>query len=284
MPISQKLPHVINLLLVIAIAYLVAQFITGQLTSDVTATTATSTTEQPTTPITRPGFRSVALFGQAKQVDTPKPVEKKQRVKAKLNLKLLGVVASSAPGYKPTAVISRNNETKAYAIGDTIMNGVKLVEVHARSIVVSHAGLEKIIELEKTNGKGIQFNPQKEPAKTTTASIGPSNFSNRLTRRLGNYKEKLQKNPMSLINLFVGEPVSRDGQMVGIRVRPGQDRELFKALQLKPKDIIMSINDIPITNTSRMGELMDLVKSTSFFNLEIERNNAPMHLSVTLPE
>ena len=79
-----------------------------------------------------------------------------------------------------------------------------------------------------------------------------------------------------------GQPVVRNGEVVGVRLSNGRDPALMRQLGLRANDLLMKVNDIPVGDASRIGDLLKLISEARRFELQLERNNTNELLTIYL--
>lgn len=183
------------------------------------------------------------------------------------DLTLKGTVASTTDN-NGLAIIEYRGEDKVFTVGDIIAPGFELKRVLSQEIHVINAGTTKKILLLKT-GDG-----NSRPARATPAAARrdtrPSN--NRSVRAGG------VSLPTKLGDLLRPQPVFQDGKQLGYRVYPGRKREQFKALGLKPGDLVTEINGTPLSDPSRGLEIFRSLNESTQVSVSIQRNGAQTSL------
>ena len=76
----------------------------------------------------------------------------------------------------------------------------------------------------------------------------------------------------------------KGGQVIGFKIRPGSNRELFLSLGLKPNDIVTAVNGIELNSSAKAMEVYQTVRGETNASLDILRNNEPVSLSVSVDE
>ncbi|WP_417450055.1 type II secretion system protein N [Kordiimonas sp.] len=168
-----------------------------------------------------------------------------------LKLALFGLRAG-ADG-NGTAIVTASGEAqKLVRIGDEITSGVSLSAVYADRIEVSRRGMRETIYLKP---KGARMAAPK--AANRGAGIGGQDL-------------------LSSLGKLDLTPVMRGGRLVGFRTGEGADNGLLARFGLQPNDILIAVNDSPLTSFERLKELPDEFATAKSLTLEIERNGAPV--------
>ncbi len=216
-------------------------------------------------------FIPVELFGKELK-KTAAPLAKKV---VQLNLKLNGTIQNKD---KSVALISKSgSKAKVYAIGEKIMAGVTVSEIHNDSVVLLHNGQNKILKMEKATGGQSIFKMKQSSNKSTNKSTNKS-----MRNKVSTYKKQLVKNPQKLANLFVGEPVIQDNKYKGIKVSSAKNKELLEHLGLKDGDIVMSVDNIPLNDFSKLGELASKMSLASKAEVLLLRDGVEQRITLDL--
>lgn len=227
-------------------------------------------------------LQSVQLFGDgvtgalldepvvAPQVEVEDDVEK-----TKLNLKLVGVFASSNQSAS-SAVIASGSDQKIYQIDEKLPvgNNVNLAKVLNDRVILSNNGNYEALWLYSEsdfkvsyarNSRAPQREPEPEPKDVPSAvKLKPS---------------QVPKNISDVVRFSVHR---EEGQMVGFRIRPNKNRELFDQLGLKANDIVTSVNGIPIDSPQAIRDNYQQVKKATSVDLEIRRGEETFYINVSL--
>lgn len=303
--IVSPIVYVANVILIACIAYAITIFLIDYLEENYSTKPLIVKDSSKNTnvkiPVMVKTFLPAPIFGTAKIIKVPKVIKRPEENKpvkivkraTRTNIKLLGIIMLPPPGIS-AAIIFENGKSKTVSEKEEITRNVSLDKVYSSYIEILNNGVVETIFLKKRRGfEDISlpisnFSPKEVIKKdifkktTRTKTIRPSSMPGNLQSRLEKYKRQLSNNPMSLMNLLVGRPVSKNGKMYGVKIYPGSDKELFKALEFKPKDIIVNINGIPLADSHRLGELLGLVKTTNLFEIELIRDGSTMTVSTSL--
>lgn len=243
-------------------------------------------------------WNSIALFGKAEIVKQP-VVKKVQISKPKnpaalqrLDVTLIGVMLSSK-AQNSYISIREKGETRVLKNGAEIQGGVVVKTIQPRAFVASDGSAERIFYLipadqlkasdreaemlqEKQKPEGASFTDRKEAEEITYQVDEETKL------KLVEYREQLQENPLSLIDLVRVSPVQRNGELYGYRLLHGQDRKLLKSVGLRAGDIMLNVNDLPITDPGQLSEVIASLASGNMINLKIERGGKPRDLNVVV--
>lgn len=287
---NNKLIDFSNIIFAVLMSYFIAELLLVLVTPKQKIITKTIQNETPTN-----RYQASFIFGKSVIKTATKPVDNLKKEKlvpsenlslAPITLNILGLIKTKNP--KNSVIFfndKKTNKKKFVKVGEMIDSNTKLLAVEHNYITVLHHGHKKIVLVnDKKSQKSVQIstNSKQKPSEKQGARISvnlPTNFASKIK----DIRKKLKSNPISLMNLFAGIPVVKNGKVQGIKISAGSDKKLFNALQLKSQDIIISVNDIPITDASRIGDLMALIDSTTVLNIYLERDGIKRILTVGLP-
>ena len=227
-------------------------------------------------------LETLRLFGEVARkapVSALKPASRP----AAHNLQLSGIYLESGPDGVGYAVLAPPNVIPlVYAVGDTVKPGIMLESIHPDHVVLNNRGHAETLRLpDGTDSLGIETAASSPPPVSTDA--GDVVVVDKATRRkLERYRQQLLGNPLAVAGVIRGQPVMRNGQVVGVRLSNGRDPALMAQLGLRANDLLMKVNDIPVGDASRIGELLELISEARRFELQLERNNAHELLTIYL--
>ena len=213
------------------------------------------------------------IFGN-KKVPTKEKVVVKKIKQSKLNLQLIGVlfqrensIAIVSPSDKPALA-------KNYRVGDKVKVGVVIKEIGTNFVI-----LKRGEKLEK-----LTF---KKDAKSDDIIIGQfkssrSKLSTVQKSKLDDYRLNIIKNPKKLLSIVSVVPFFSNGKMLGVKVKPNKDKDIFIGLGFKSGDIITKVNNISVNNFSKFGIIRQLIYSNTAFTLQVKRGNETIVLEVSL--
>ena len=268
---NKQASFIFNLILLVWLAHLLANTIFQLLVDNQTTTIEThqSIVKKQSQKLTLP----LNLFGIVKQ----KPKTYSRTKNTRLNLNLIGILNQ---GKKSLAIIKYNSKDNIYQIGDTIASGVTLKDVKKKYIILSrHGNLEKLQLKQAKLNKFIETQSKNtnRNAKTKVAKL--SNTQKKVVKK---YQRQLLTNPISLFQLVGIKPKYENDRLSGFLLFPTNERKLFFDLGFKKNDILIEINQNPLTN---MGQAMrlsrGLAKQTNF-TLTVKRNQQIKILSIKL--
>ncbi|MGD9357020.1 MAG: type II secretion system protein GspC [Chromatiales bacterium] len=235
-------------------------------------------------------WQNMPLFGRSvtQQSTTSEPARPRvpKGLLARMRLEVLGIVDSNNPG-KSYVVIREKGETMVLQEGDEIRDGITIETIEPKSFIATDGTGEKRFEIEMlSEGSDIISTDEITPdSGEATSELPPVDFRVTNAQVLGKieeYKTALADNPLELIGQIRVQPVPRDGVTYGYRVYPGRDRTLLTGVGLRPGDILISVNDNPLSDPAELNTILDSLSQSSTIQLKIERGGKIRDINVVL--
>jgi len=274
-----KLSVYLTLVLIAASAWLVGQMVWGVAydKQQVTRWTPIHTTNNTHSSNPNQGQQQAVsrlldahLFGRYSQQTVAKPVAAKvvDAPKTRLNLVLVGAVSSSV-SENSLAVIANRGKQATYGIGETI-EGTRAIlkSVLIDRVIIENQGQDETLMLEGVKySKLSQTQPQRQVAANSSSNkAGPT------AGQLEQIRREITENPQKIMQYIRLSQVRKDGKVMGYRVGPGKNRELFDSVGLKQGDIATHINGEDLSDPAAMGKLWKSISDLTELNLTVERN------------
>ncbi|XHF86591.1 type II secretion system protein GspC [Vibrio sp. HN007] len=214
-------------------------------------------------------LKSANLFGSySEKAEVVKPVEVvKDAPKTKLNLTLVGVVASSNQG-NSLAVIANRGVQSTYGINEDIEGTrAKLKAVFVDRVIIDNAGRDETLMLQ-----GIDYKKLSTSQTTTSSSPNVRTSGNNPTNALEAIKREITQDPQRLLQYIqLSQMRGKDGKLIGYRVRPGKNKALFDSVGLKSGDIATHINGEDLADSATMGRIWTSLSELTELSLTVDR-------------
>ena len=280
--INQSLPVWINVLIILAISYTLAQLTwllipaeTESYSPSVRTSTLQTKTQSDESQAQIEQLYQAHLFGKyeaiiSKAVKTVAP-------DTRLNLELTGVLAAD-PMDNASAIISigkRGNED-IYSIGDKV-SGATVKEIYPDHIIIERSGRLETLRLPK------EFSSNTLITKNSSTHSSEINASSTPGQVLGKIRQKIIKNPTSFGQYAIPVPYSENGKLRGYRLQPQRDRALFDQVGLEPTDVIIGINGVSLDNPTNGLKALQALQKARQINITVLRNGAEIPLSFEIP-
>lgn len=233
----------------------------------------------------QPGAQEIAAV-TTPAVSERSGIEQNAR-ETRLALKLTGIVAADADGMG-SAVIEAKNVEQTYTIGDQlpVQGTVTLAKVMPTQVVLDNSGTYELLRL-------FEESPLDELAGTMAAepaapeALDDMNSSDALATAVApeiasELRKQLYENPESLADVLQVSAVRDDAGLRGYRLAPGRNAQQFKALGLRPGDVVTAVNGLTLGDPANTVRLYQLMRDATDATLEIERDGGTTTLRVSL--
>ena len=271
---NQLLPTWISLLLVIVIAWQIAQ----RAWMMVPAPSAGDPVKTPMLMLTSPGAGNVTadakqisaahIFGVASRDDiAPAPVTEaieNLRDTRLTSLTLKGTIAANPSELAMAIIADSGNEEKVYTIGDPVTSGANLHAVYTDRVVLNENGVLTNLKL-----------PQDFPAGAPTGLRRNSTITNRASTNTRSIRSAVTRNVSKLADVIRPTPYFVNGQQQGYRVYPGRNRAQFTALGLRPGDLIKDIDGQALNDPTQAMQIFQSLGNADQVSVTVERNGQP---------
>ncbi|MCF2859601.1 type II secretion system protein GspC [Pseudoalteromonas sp. SMS1] len=223
------------------------------------------------------------IFGKANE--KPKAEAKPQPVisnapETQLNVRLTGIVAVSQNDVAGLAIIESQGRQETYLVQDAIKGTrAKLAQVLPDRVILDVSGRFETLMLD-----GLDFTQKVAMPTTPKRNSEPKSrkISEDTRSELAQRRQELLNEPGKLFDYIRISPERRNGQLVGYRLRPGKDPELFKKMGLKNNDLAIAINGYQLTDMKQAMTAMNELRESTDANITIERDGRILDVQFSL--
>lgn len=226
------------------------------------------------------------LFGQVEVAAAPKAEEQVVVPETRLNLTLVGVLASSSSATAKAIIGDASGNEEFYSIGMQVPGGATLEEVHPTHVMLKRNNRLEMLrlpaddELEGTNAAAAPT-PTAPQARRVMPAYGAGD--NRSTGALlRDYRDALNQDPQSVMDLVRAEPVREGDRLVGYRISPGRDRQLLSKFGLRAGDVVTAVNGVRLDNPVKGLEVMQNLQSAGQVSVDVTRNGVAQSFSFVI--
>ncbi|KZN31856.1 general secretion pathway protein C [Pseudoalteromonas luteoviolacea S2607] len=223
------------------------------------------------------------IFGKAnerpKEESKPKPVIS-NAPETQLNVRLTGIVAISQNDVAGLAIIESQGRQETYLVQDVVKGTrAKLAQVLPDRVILDVSGRFETLMLD-----GLDFTQQVAMPTTPKRNSEPKTrkISDDTRSELAQRRQELLNEPGKLFDYIRISPERRNGQLVGYRLRPGKDPELFKKMGLKNNDLAIAINGYQLTDMKQAMTAMNELRESTDANITIERDGRILDVQFSL--
>jgi general secretion pathway protein C len=234
------------------------------------------------------------LFGDAgrKVVAAPAPVVEEKPVEpevteTKLNLTLIGVVATSPRDPFASAIITNNDQgaiSMSYGTGEAVVDNVFLDEVHPRFVILRNESatpnrLERL-SLEGEEGEPAPAVPDpRQLAGAPKPGLAPSK---RITVSRQEITTDIMTNLAELQEIRPEAYLDEQGNVLGLTAENIGQIPLAKKLGLQDGDVLQDVNGEKIDSEQKIMEVMQQQMDARSIRIGILRNGKPTVLEYNL--
>lgn len=238
-------------------------------------------------------LKKLTPFGNPAQVEAVKTdvsnIEQ-EAADTQLNLVLRGLVYSSDEKVA-RAVIASSDKQEVYAVGDPIpmSNNVTVAKILADRVIINNNGKFESLWLFKDdpNAPKIRSTYAANPVNDNQmASAQPPVYYDDQNAQNYSVPTPVEQNAAQVgatLSDVVAMSIHREnGQIVGYKIRPGRNAEMFNSLGLQPDDVVTAVNGMPLNNPGKIMEIYRSMGSATSANLQILRNGSTVNLDISL--
>ncbi|HSC67284.1 MAG TPA: type II secretion system protein GspC [Cellvibrio sp.] len=218
-----------------------------------------------------------------------------------LNLILRGIIGSNKEK-SGRAIIASGERADVYAVGDALPVGsnVTLAKVLDGRVIINNNGSFESLWLFKEDPNA--------PKLTTSVGEAGGQASSEFATPGGYAQPPYQQQPplytdkapmadsprpaaadpavtaavKTLADVVAMSIYREGGQVVGYKIRPGRNPEMFNSLGLQTDDIVTAVNGVPLSSPGKIMEIYKSMGSATSANLEIRRGGSTVNLDVML--
>lgn len=231
------------------------------------------------------------LFGAA----STRAVANRDAPTTTLALRLRGTLADADPRAGIAVIADDLGNERAWRVGEQVVPGVTLDEVHADRVVLMHGGAQEVLALVRedtgapapvapTAGPraGALRNTAPAPAAPPTPNFTPPNIAH----GAADWQQTMDKIGGGSIDTLAKRvqltPVLDNGRIAGVRVSTAGDAALMARLGLRPSDIVTAVNGIPVDSVARGQQILDSLGSATDVRVTVTRDGAPSEITMKL--
>ncbi|MFV8836576.1 type II secretion system protein N [Aquisalimonas sp.] len=202
-----------------------------------------------------------------------------------LALELKGVFYSPKAGRASALISSRRDGTRQYREGDSLAGG-SIEAIYENRVVLRRQGAFETLSLEaaripldRTVDDLDTSLADGKASGTPTADQGQGDGSGE-SDELEHYRQQLADDPRQLSQMVGLQPATEDGEMVGVRVSPGEDERVMELLGLEPDDVVTSIGGTALDSPSRAFEAVQGLEGGEPVELGVRRDGDEQTLQI----
>ncbi len=214
-----------------------------------------------------------------------------------LNLILRGVLSSN-DDKAARAIIATGDRADVYGIGDALPvgNNVTLAKVLDLRVIINNNGSFESLWMYKDDPAAKLGTAVAAPSSEWATPGGYANppyqqqppvFADKSPRFDSPVPSPAGDAGMAQMGKTLADVVAmsiyrENGQVVGYKIRPGRNAEMFSSLGLQTDDVVTAVNGVPLSSPGKIMEIYKSMGSATSANLEIRRGGSTVNLDVML--
>ena len=292
----ERLPWILAALLIAALGYRMAELtwrvVPVTESEEIIPPEPAVATTQIAKPVIEASISQSNLFGRVEIAVAPKVEEQVVVPETRLNLTLLGVISSSAVRTAKAIISDASGNEEYYSVGMQVPGGASLEEIHADYVMLKRNNRLEMLRLpadESVAGVGgvgmgtpssMASAPQAGRRVLSPNAMGTDNRST--GAMLHEYRDALNQDPQSVMDLVRAEPVREGDKLIGYRVSPGRDRQLLSRFGLRAGDVVTMVNGVRLDNPVKGLEIIQNLQTAGQVNIEVMRNGVTQGFSFSV--
>ncbi|HFC93214.1 MAG TPA: hypothetical protein ENJ51_10430 [Leucothrix mucor] len=147
-------------------------------------------------------------------------------------------------------------------------------------LVAGPGGFKPSIAPPGYNKKRMKSPPKAKP-KPKPSPVPPKSTPNSdefSVKNMSKFREEMMADPSKLMEIANAQPYTKDGKLIGFRVRAGKRRRVFRQLGLRNGDIVKEVNGIVIDSSEKGIMLMSELSGASDLSITVLRGKRELHL------
>ena len=192
-------------------------------------------------------------------------VEVTEAPETQLNLRLAGLIMSTAEGGGSAQITTPDNRTQRFVTGDEVISGVVLEQIMSNRVILNRNGNNETLML---GGRGaglsvisvgtLATEVPREPNDASLAGPAPELLEGRIS------------DPGALFQSVRLAPVRRNDELYGYALNASGSQDTLKNASLQQGDILLEVNGARVSELD-FSEVIDEVGQNQTAMLQIER-------------
>ena len=226
------------------------------------------------------------LLGEAAPLDGD-AADRIDAPETRLNLQLRGVFYSRDTERAQAIISGAGSGSQHFRAGDSIGRGGTIEAIYEDRVILRRQGsyetlslpgdripLDRTLaDLDLSGGDGES--PAADESDQQQARIGPDEAS-----ELEQYRQRLSEDPQSLQQMVSMQPEHQDGQMVGVRVSPGQDDRIMELIGLEPGDVVTSIDGTELSDPNQAFQALQNISGDGPIEMRVLRDGSEQSMQI----
>ncbi|HET6604737.1 MAG TPA: type II secretion system protein GspC [Xanthomonadaceae bacterium] len=204
-----------------------------------------------------------------------------QAPETELRLQLRGTLNTTGQDQGLAIIADAQGNERAYRIGERLAEGARLIAVHeARVLLEREDGRTEALSL-----PGIRSDAR-EPVPATAPGADGTPFVNPLISTGGPSIEAARQSLAPDLAVLSREisvlPVIENGRIRGVRLAVGRDSDLYARTGLRPGDVIVAVNGVPLDGPERQQQLLESLRGAQALRVTVLREGSESEMRIGL--
>lgn len=182
-----------------------------------------------------------------------------------LNLRLAGLIMSTAEGGGSAQITTPDNRTQRFVTGDEVISGVVLEQIMSNRVILNRNGNNETLML---GGRGAGLSVISDGTLATEVPREPNDAS--LAGPAPELLEGRISDPGALFQSVRLAPVRRNDELYGYALNASGSQDTLKNASLQQGDILLEVNGARVSELD-FSEVIDEVGQNQTAMLQIER-------------
>lgn len=192
-------------------------------------------------------------------------VEVTEAPETQLNLRLAGLIMSTAEGGGSAQITTPDNRTQRFVTGDEVISGVVLEQIMSNRVILNRNGNNETLML---GGRGAGLSVISDGTLATEVPREPNDAS--LAGPAPELLEGRISDPGALFQSVRLAPVRRNDELYGYALNASGSQDTLKNASLQQGDILLEVNGARVSELD-FSEVIDEVGQNQTAMLQIER-------------
>lgn len=204
-----------------------------------------------------------------------------------LNVRLVGLVASSRQE-RSAAIIEQGGSQRTYIVGEQIGNSRARVEqILPDRVLLDNGGRREVLYIEGRDGSEAQLRMPSVAPTTSRSSAREAAEPVRIDAQdnpdVAAAVASVRDNPSAILEIINIAPLREGQQVVGYRLQPRENTELFAALGLQSGDVAVAINGFDLSDPAQALAAINELQDASRAIIQVRRDNELVDLELQVP-
>ncbi|MCB1569358.1 MAG: hypothetical protein KDI69_11155, partial [Xanthomonadales bacterium] len=230
------------------------------------------------------------LFGSAQGSLDLASLAQSKMAETALKLTLRGTFNEADPKAGVAIIADEAGVDQSYRVGDALPGDAKLEQILTGVVVLSRAGVRETLSLRLTETDTANTAAARPASRTRQPPALPGTFGKSTLPisttpvistgmpDMATYRAANLPNVQELAKQVQVAPVFANNRMRGVRLTAGRDSDILERAGLKPTDVVLSVNGIPLDGVGRQAELLNNLQGARRVQLDVERDGKVIKL------